>query len=139
MAERAYQHHRPVGVTIMIVLMWIQAILGMVSGVIFLLLRHNATLRHQTKWGNNTLTAVAIVAIVIAAITALLAYLLGRGSNAVRWLVGIVSALEVAGSVYALARFAGTTRTNAIITLVIGLAVLYILFAERGSKEFFST
>ena len=139
MAERTYQHHRPVGVTIMIVLMWIQAILGMVSGVVFLLLRHNATLRHQTKWGTNTLTAVAIVAIVIAAITALLAYLLGRGSNAVRWLVGIVSALEVAGSVYALARFAGTTRTNAIITLVIGLAVLYILFAERGSKEFFST
>jgi uncharacterized membrane protein len=128
-----------VGVTIMIVLMWIQAILGMVSGVVFLLLRHNATLRHQTKWGTNTFTAVAIVAIVIAALTALLAYLLGRGSNAVRWLVGIVSALEVAGSVYALARFAGTTRTNAIITLVIGLAVLYILFAERGSKEFFST
>jgi uncharacterized membrane protein len=127
-----------VGVTILIVLMWIQAILGMVSGVVFLLLRHNATRRHQMKWGTNTLTAVAIVVIVIAAITALLAYLLGRGSNAVRWLVGIVSALEV-GSVYALARFAGTTRTNAIITLVIGLAVLYILFAERGSKEFFST
>ena len=74
----------------------------------------------------------------IAAITALLAYLLGRGSNAVCWLVGIVAGLEVAGSVYALARFAGTTRTNAIIMFVSGVAVLYILFAERGSKEFFS-
>jgi hypothetical protein len=48
LAERTYEHHRPVGVTILIVLMWIQAILGMVSGVVFLLLRHNATLRHQT-------------------------------------------------------------------------------------------
>ena len=74
----------------------------------------------------------------VAAITALLAYLLGRCSNAVRWLVGIVTAFEVAGSVYVLAGFAGTTRTNAIITFVIGLAVLYILFGERGSKEFFS-
>ena len=136
MAQRTYERHRPGGVTILIVLMWIQAILGMASGVVFLLLRHNATLLHQTEWGTNTLTAAAIVTFVIAAITALLAYLLGRGSNAVRWLVGIVSALEIAGS---LARFAGTTRTSAIITLVIGLAVLYILFAERGSKEFFST
>jgi hypothetical protein len=32
----------------------------------------------------------------------------------------------------------GTTRTNAIVTCAIGLIVLYILFAERGSKEFFS-
>jgi hypothetical protein len=135
---RTYEHDRPVGVTILIVLMWIQAILGIVSGVVFLLLRHNATLLHQTKWGTSTVTAAAIVTLAVAAITALLAYLLGRGSNAVRWLVGIVTALEVAGSVYALARFAGTTRTNAIITFVIGLAVLYILFAERGSKEFFS-
>ena len=124
MAQCTYEHHRRGGVAILIVIMWIQAILGIVSGVLFLLLRHNATLLHQTKWGANTLTAAAIVTIVIAALTALLAYLLGRGSNAVRWLVGIVAGLEVAGSVYALARFAGTTRTNAIITFVSEVAVL---------------
>ena len=79
----------------------------------------------------------AIVTIVIAAITALLAYLLGRGSNAVRWLVGIVAGLEIAGSVYALARFAGTTRTNAIITFVSGVAVLYILSPSAEARSSF--
>jgi hypothetical protein len=61
----------------------------------------------QRIYGGNTFTAAAIVTIVIAAITALLAYPLGRGSSAVRWLVCIVAGVEVAGSVFALARFAG--------------------------------
>ena len=56
MAQGTYEHHPLVGVAILIVLMWIQAILGIVSGVVFLLLRHNATLLHQTKWRANTLT-----------------------------------------------------------------------------------
>jgi hypothetical protein len=134
---RTYQYHRPVGVTIVVVLMWISAVLSIIGGIVLIAERHTRSVLDQTDWTPNGILGAGVGFIIFGAITALLAMALGAGSNFVRWLIGIIALIHVAGGIWALIDLEGTARTSGIIDGIVALIVLYILFFERGSKEFF--
>lgn len=133
-----YEHHRPIGVTVIVVLMWIQGLLAVAAGLILLIERDDQSVRDQLDWTSSGITGSAIGLIVFGAITVLLAVGLGRGSNVVRFLVGIVSFLHLAGGIYIAIWWDGSARTSGIVQAAIAAAILFILFGSRSSQEYFS-
>ncbi len=134
----ALRPRRPGGVTLLIVLLWLQALIGIAGGVVLIVVRHAASVQHNTHRSASTLVAVGIVILALGVITALIASSLGRGSNLARWIVVIVSLLQLVGAILTLIRVQGDTRIGAIVDGVIALVILYVLFGERGSQEFFT-
>ncbi len=133
----AARPHRPVGVTVLVILLWVQALIGIAGGVILVILHHNRSVIHNTHQSASALLAIGIVALVIGVVTALIAYALSRGSNFARWIVALISALELAAAIYTAIRVHGDSRIGAIVNGAIALIILYILFGERGSQEYF--
>lgn len=134
----AIRPRRPGGVTLLIVLLWVQALLGIAGGVILILVHHNRSVIHNTHQTASALLAIGIVVLVIGLVTALIASALGRGSNFARWIVAIVSFLQLAGAIFTAIRVHGDSRVGAIVNGAIALIILYILFGERGSQQYFT-
>jgi hypothetical protein len=139
MAEtRTYSHHRPFGVTLVVVLMFIQGIFEVLAGLGLLLERNDLDLQQHLSASDGTLTALGILILIAGAVTILLATMLGRGSNFVRLLVGIVSAFNLGSAVWGLIAFAGTGRLNSLFQAIVAGIVLYLLFGNRESQEYFA-
>ena len=119
-------------------LLWLQALIGIAGGAILILVHNQHSVIRSTHSTASTLLAVGIVIAVIGLITALIAWALGRGSNFARWLVGLISLLQLVSAIYTLIRVHGGSRVPAAVDGVIALIILYVLFAERGSREFFT-
>ena len=65
----------------LVVLLWVQALLGIAGGVILVVLHHNRSVIQNTHQSASALLAIGIGVLVIGAITALIAYAIGSGSN----------------------------------------------------------
>jgi uncharacterized membrane protein (DUF2068 family) len=128
---------RPVGVTILVVLLWIQAIFGILGGL-FLIIEHNdAALLDHVDESAGTINAIGWAALIVGLLTAVVAWAIGSGSNFARWFAGIIAALNLAGGIWSFFVLDGVTRGQALWSILIAFIVLYILFGERGSREFF--
>lgn len=128
---------RPVGVTVLVVLLWIQAVFGILVGLFFILEQNDASIIRHTGESSGTLAAIGWASVVVGLITAAVAAALGAGSNFIRWVAGVITVLNLIASVYSVIAIDGVTRGQALVNALVALAVLYILFGERGSKEFF--
>lgn len=129
---------RPFGVSVLVFLVWLQAIVQIAAGVILIFVRDQSDVLSETSLSSDDLLIVAIAAIVVGLITALVASALGRGSNFARWLVAILTVLNLAGGIYQLTSVHGKNEVSGIVSIVVALVVLFILFGERGSREFFT-
>ena len=135
----AVGRRRPFGVSVLVFFVWLQAILGIVGGVVLLIVHNDSDVLSHTTLTGDELLGVAIAAIVIGLITAMVASALGRGSNFARWLIAILNFFHLTGGIYAVANADGAGgASGGIGSIVIALIVLYILFFERGSREYFA-
>lgn len=132
------RRRRPFGVTILIVFLWIQAIIGIVGGILLIVFHHDHSLIHNSKASSSDLLGYGIGALVVGLITAWIASAIGRGSNFARWFIGFISLLHLAGAIYGFIRIHSSERYGSAADGIIALIVLYILFGERGSREFFT-
>jgi holin-like protein len=128
---------RPVGVTVIVVLLWIQGLFGIVGGLILFFERNNADVIREVNASSGTIGAPGIIVVIVGIATLLVAVLLAQGSNFARWLVAIISVVDLATAVYYFFALSSVVRDNAIIQALIAIIVLYFLFGERGSREFF--
>ena len=87
-SSRVSRPHRPVGITVIVVLMWIQGIFGLIAGLVAFFERNDVELRDYWDASSGTITAWAIIAILVGLATIFLAVSLGRGSNVVRIFIG---------------------------------------------------
>lgn len=133
----ATEPHRPVGVTILVVLLWIQAVLQVIAGAVLIFARNDADILGQADLGSGDMLALGIGAIIVGVITGLLANAIGRGSNFARWVVAVFAGLNLITGFVEIFSISGHLVASGLMTIVIALAVLYILFGERGSREFF--
>lgn len=129
---------RPFGVSVLVFLVWLQALLQIAGGVLLIFVRDDGDVLSETSLTSDELLALAIGLIIVGLITALVASALGHGSNFARWLVAILTVLNLGGGIYQLTSVNGQNEISAIASIVVALVVLYILFAERGSREFFT-
>jgi hypothetical protein len=125
---------RPFGVTILMVLIFIMGLLSAVAGVVALVARNDVAA--EAGLDGNQVLWYAIFAIVIGVIYLLVAGGLGRGSGLARFVVALVTVLNLLGNVWVAVAFAGTMRWQALFGAAIAVLVLVLLY-NRSANEFF--
>jgi len=126
--------HIPLGVSIITILMYIGAVLDIAAGIFLLI--ETSEVATAADVAESTITGSAIALLVIGVIIGLLAFGLRSGSNGVRLLIGVVMALRIVFSIYAVIALP-TARYEGLVTGIIAIVILYFLYGSQESKAFF--
>lgn len=137
--ERGPQRvNRPGGITLLMILGVIQGVLAFLTGLILAIESDNATLQEESQLTSDGLLAAGIGIMVGGGLVFLLALALGRGSQVVRWLYGILTMFNVAFATWGVFSLHAEQRLSAVFSLVFGLIVLWILFGSERTDRFFA-
>jgi hypothetical protein len=128
---------RPGGVTLLMILGVANGLIAIAAGIFLILDRDETELLELTNMSENQHVTVGVGAIVFGVIAILLALALGGGSNVVRWLYAIVAMVSAGFGVWGLFALHGEQQLSAAFQLVFAVAVLWILFGNPRSDQFF--
>ena len=129
---------RPTSVTIAIVVGWIGVVLDAVAGVALLVLAGNADVTSALGADEATARTIGITSLVIAAVLALVVYLLGQGSTIARMRVTIVMLLRIGFAVWAIVAFGTHQLTEAILSRAVAVTAIVLLWNDKANA-FFAT
>jgi hypothetical protein len=127
---------RPVGVTIVAVIVFVQAFFAVLGGLALIVERNNGDLLSQIEQSSGRVTTYGVAAIVWGLIAFFVARGLWNGAEWARIIIGILQVLNIAGGVYLLFAWSGTYIWQGIWQVGIALFVLYLLFGARGGRFF---
>jgi hypothetical protein len=128
---------RPVGVTTVAVIAFVQSSFGILGGLALIIERNDRELIAHVGQSSARITTYGVAAIIWGVVTFFASLGLWNGANWARILVGILEVTNVAAGLYLLFAWSGTYIWNGIWQIGIALLVLYFLFGSRGD-EFFS-
>lgn len=126
---------RPFTVTLMVVLVWVNAILTFVAGLALVLGANNATILEQFNGEADAAKISGWTLLVLGVIIALIAMGLSRGSRFLRMLLTILLVLRIASDVYLM--FASNYDAAALISMAFSFFLLWLMWNSRAN-EFFS-
>ena len=126
----------PLGISIITIIMYIQAIFGIAAGI-FLILDKDALAHELSGISESTLLAYGILAIVGAVITGLLALGLRSASNGVRLFIAVVMVFHLGVGIWGLVALPGVRMAGLMQALLAGV-VLYFLYGSEDANEFFA-
>ena len=126
----------PLGISIITIIMYIQAIFGIAAGI-FLILDRDALAHDISGIDETMLLYYGIATIALAVVIGLLAMGLRSGSNGVRLVIAVVSVLYLAVGVWGLIAFPGA-RIGGLMQALLAGVVLYLLYGSDDSNEFFA-
>ncbi len=129
---------RPFLLSIVTILMILSGILSVIAGIALVALHNDDTLLKDTKESPSTLTTLGIIGIVFGLIHIWLAMGLRRGSRFARFLVGLFEFVQIAAAIWGLIALSAQYRVQALVTIVVGLFVLWYLYAHQPSRAFFA-
>jgi hypothetical protein len=128
---------RPGVVTFIGVVMFIQATLTVVSGIVLVALSGEQRILDETSVDRAGLITAGIVSLVIGGIIFLVALSLLRGGKGARILVTIVQVIAVASAAWTMfTHHTGAFLFQGLITTAIAIFVIWALYNER-SEEYF--
>jgi hypothetical protein len=114
---------RPLGISIIAVILAIQGILGVISGILLL-------------GGGGILTTLGIISLVLGVLYLVLAWGLWMLKPWAFWGTVILEVLTLINGIFGV----GTGRpTNGILSLIFAVVVLVYMFADRNVREAFRT
>ena len=128
--------HRPIGVAVVAIIAFIQAIFAVLGGLALIVERNNNELLTHVDNSSNTVTTYGVLAIIWGVVAFFVAWGLWHGANWARIVIGILEVLHIAGGVYLLFAWSGTYIWEGIWQIVVALIVLYFLFGARGEAFF---
>ena len=126
----------PLGISIITIIMYIQAIFGVAAGV-FLIIDKDALAHDISGIDESMLLAYGIATIVVGIITGLMAMGLRSASNGVRLFIAVIMVVHLAIAVWALVAMPGARMAGLLQALLAGV-VLYFLYGSEDSNEFFA-
>ncbi|WP_291052821.1 hypothetical protein [Herbiconiux sp.] len=126
---------RPGGVTLVAVIVWISGALQVIGGVIGLITASTTAEVNGVPASVGTLTATAIVAIVLGVITIVVGAALLRGSQIARVLTTIVLALNLASAVYLLIAVP-TSVWQGLLNGLLALLGIILLYTRSANAYF---
>jgi len=129
---------RPGGITLLFVLGLIQGVSAIILGLVLVLDKSDENLINESGMTENTLLGTGIGIMIVGAIFVLLSFALRNGNNTVRWLFGIVTMAQVAGGIWGLFALHGEQQLSAASSVTFGLVILWILFGNERTDEFFT-
>lgn len=117
---------RPLGVTLVFILILISGVLGLIAGVLVLFNRGD----------NETLGwTYGIVTIVISVIYLLVAKGIASGSRLSRMIVGVITALSLVGGIW-VAIVASGSRLTGVVQAAFAFIILFLLYNDRANRFF---
>ena len=126
---------RPFGVTLVMILTWLVALLSILGGIAFLL-ADTATLL-QLGISESSATAYGIAEILFGIVVALVAVGLSNGNNFSRFLVSLLMVLRMLAAVVVAAAFWGTDQIWVpVVAGLMALLILFMLWNGRASAFF---
>ena len=129
---------RPGVVTFIGIILYIQAVVAAAFGIVAFLERNNLEWQLVTGQSDSDLTVFAIVELIFAVALFLVASGVMSGAKWSRMLVAIVAGLRiVALSWWLLTHHAGGIHSAAIIHILIYVFVLWALYGNKESSEFY--
>jgi hypothetical protein len=126
---------RPGGVTLVAVIVWISGALQVIGGVIGLITASTTAEVNGVPASAGTLTATAVVAIVLGVITIVVGAALLRGSQIARVLTTIVLALNLASAVYLLLAVP-TSVWQGLLNGLLALLGIILLYTRSANAYF---
>ncbi len=135
---------RPFSVTLLVILTWISAILGVLSGILLLIISFtgdsdyiSGELGVGTANAANILRVLGAVYIVVGLITALIASKLAAGSNGARIFLTVLEIITIISSVVAITQGDNSVETSSPIpSLIISAIILVLLWNSKASAFF---
>jgi hypothetical protein len=128
---------RPGGITLIVVLAVINALLSIAGGIFILLDNDDTRLLRHSGLTTNALSGAGVGIIIIGVIGLIVALALGRGSRIARLLFGIWAALNFVGGLYSAIALDGEQRAAGAFSAAIGFIVLYLLYGSEKDREYF--
>ena len=120
---------RPVGVTVVAVLAWIEGALQVLSGILLLF----ASGAVRTSGAHTALIVVAIVTIVIGIVIIVVANGLLNGSRTSRALITISTVLSLASAVYSIVQH---QYVSGVLNALIAVVIVALLWSKRATEFF---
>jgi hypothetical protein len=135
---------RPGIVTFIGVILYIQAFLAVVAGIVAIAYktRLSDTLENQSgvSFSDSSLLGIGIVELIVAVLLFVVASGIMRGSRGWRAFVGIVEGLRMASALFAMLYYHDSAFVESgLVTLLIGTFVLWALYGHEKSEEFFES
>lgn len=131
---------RPGVVTLVGIVIYIQAAIAAIVAVLALLNREDPHWQAQTGQDADALLATAIVEAIIALFLVWVASSIMRGGRGARALVAIVMSVRIAAAAWAmLSHHGGGVFGTSVVTMVISLFVLWALYGHAESDAYFET
>ena len=135
---------RPGVVTFIGVILYIQAFLAVVAGIVAIAYRTRLsdTLERQSgvSYSDNSVIGLGIGELVLAVLLFLVASGIMRGSRGWRAFVGIVEGLRRGFALFAMLYYHDSAFVESgIVTLLIGTFVLWALYGHEKSEEYFES
>lgn len=128
---------RPGGITLLVVLGWIQGLLALGAGLFLILDKNSEELQDKAEMSADQLVSTGVGLLVAGGAILILTSMLGRGNSLVRWLFGLLILLNVGIGVWGLFGLHGEQQLTAALTVVFGLAILWILFGPEQTGRWF--
>jgi hypothetical protein len=128
---------RPWYLTLIAVLGIIQGIVTLIAGIALVAERNDQDLLDNVDVSSDALLATGIAALIIGAVTILVAAGLLRGSNAARVILGVVELFHLGGGLYVLIAHSGVSRWDGLWAIIWALLILWIIFGSERSEAFF--
>jgi hypothetical protein len=128
---------RPGGITLLVVLGWIQGLLALGAGLFLILDKNSEELQDKAEMSADQLVSTGVGLLVVGGAILILTSMLGRGNSLVRWLFGLLILLNVGIGVWGLFGLHGEQQLTAALTVVFGLAILWILFGPEQTGRWF--
>jgi hypothetical protein len=124
---------RPIGVSLLSILVIIAGALDVLAGVLSISMRGDADLLVELKGTEGEVTGLGTGLVVLGVIAIIVGFMLWRGSAFARILIGVIALVRLVGTVWVVASFDRAQWYEGIGSLVIyALVAGYLLFGDTA-------
>jgi hypothetical protein len=127
---------RPPGVTVLVVLGALQAVLLLLVGGLLIAVRDEPDVAAAIEVSQAGVSVAGAMLIVLGLVRLALAVALGRGSELVRSLMAAVATIQTGTAVYSLVAMRDI-RLAVVWPLTLAVIELWLLYGSAGAQEFF--
>ncbi len=128
---------RPGIISLIAILLWLQALVAAITAVILFVNRNNAEFQERLNQDPEALLSTGFVEVAAAVILAVGAMGLMRGSSAGRSLVATIMVARVGIGVYEMMAHSGGLVVVAAVGVAISLFILWALYDHQDSRAYF--